>query len=174
MKTLKWEKLHLKVESARPAPGKEYGYVLDNAGLWLEHGLSYIDRDWTLEGKTKTRKSKMDQPDVIGYDDEGVIREVKKPNEAEGLELMELTEELERLLIFESFVRFASANEHKPISAVYKYRDHLISKSIEMTEIESTYCSKRMRKSGFNPAKGFWYHVRKDVEKGIQEKRIIN
>ncbi|MEM6515146.1 MAG: DEAD/DEAH box helicase [Bacteroidota bacterium] len=158
----------------RPSPGKEYGFVLDNAGLWLEHGLSYIDRDWTLEGKKKRRSSKIVQPDVIGYDDDGVIREVKKPHEAEGLELMELTEELERLLIFESFVRFASTNEHKPISAVYKYRDHLISKSIEMTEIESTYCSKRMKKAGFSPAKGFWYHVRKDVEKGIKEKRDTN
>ena len=158
----------------RQSPGKEYGFVLDNAGLWLEHGLSYIDRDWTLEGKKKRRSSKIVQPDVIGYDDDGVIREVKKPHEAEGLELMELTEELERLLIFESFVRFASTNEHKPISAVYKYRDHLISKSIEMTEIESTYCSKRMKKAGFSPAKGFWYHVRKDVEKGIKEKRDTN
>ncbi|MDR1459852.1 MAG: DEAD/DEAH box helicase, partial [Bacteroidales bacterium] len=27
----------------RPAQGKEYGLVLDNAGLWLEHGLSYVD-----------------------------------------------------------------------------------------------------------------------------------
>lgn len=154
----------------RPSPGKEYGFVLDNAGLWLEHGLSYIDRDWTLEGKKKRRSSIVVQPDVVGYDDEGVIREVKKPHEAEGLELMELTEELERLLIFESFVRFATASEHKPISAVYKYRDYLISKSIEMTEVESTYCAKRMKKVGFNPAKGFWYHVRNDVKKGIEEK----
>jgi superfamily II DNA or RNA helicase len=154
----------------RIAPGKEFGYVLDNAGLWLEHGLSYIDRDWTLEGKKINKKAKKEQPEVIGYDDEGIIREVKKPHEAEGLELMEITEELERLLVFESFVRFASANEHKPISAVYKYRDYLISKSIEMTEIESAYCTKRMKKVGFSPAKGFWYHVRMDVKKSIEDK----
>lgn len=29
---------------------KQHGIVLDNAGLWLEHGLSTIDRDWSLEG----------------------------------------------------------------------------------------------------------------------------
>lgn len=152
----------------RPAPGKEFGIVLDNAGLWLEHGLSYIDRDWTLEGKKKNKKSASHVSDVIALDEEGVIREIKRPHEAEGLELLELTAELERLLIFESFVRFASSNEHKPISAVYKYRDYLISKSTEMTEIEARYCAKRMKKTGFNPAKGFWYHIRKDVTNGIQ------
>ena len=153
----------------RPLPGKEYGFVLDNAGLWLEHGLSYIDRDWTLEGKKKRRNSSVILPEVVGYDDEGVIRQVKKPLEAEGLELVELTEELERLFIFESFVRFAADNDHKPISAVYKYRDFLISKSIEMSEIESNYCANRMKKCGFSPARGFWFHIRKDVSEGIAE-----
>lgn len=156
----------------RPAPGKEFGIVLDNAGLWLEHGLSYIDRDWTLEGKKKSKKSTGHSAEYIGLDEEGIVREVKAPSEAEGLELMELTEELERLLIFESFVRFAIVNDHKPISAVYKYRDYLISKSVEMTEIEAQYCAKRMKKVGFNPAKGFWYHIRNDVKKGIEEKSL--
>jgi superfamily II DNA or RNA helicase len=36
-----------------PAAGKEFGLVLDNAGLWLEHGLSYVDRDWSLHGDKK-------------------------------------------------------------------------------------------------------------------------
>jgi len=40
----------------RPAAGKEHGLVLDNAGLWLEHGLSYIDRDWSLAGTKKSKK----------------------------------------------------------------------------------------------------------------------
>ncbi len=149
----------------RPAPGKENGIVLDNAGLWLEHGLSYIDREWTLEGKKKRRSSKAALPEVIGYDEEGQIREVKKPHEAEGLELMELTEELERLLIFESFLRFAISKEHKLISAVYKYRDYLIDKGIEMSEVESNYCANRMKKQGVNYKKGFWYNIRKDIIK---------
>jgi len=157
----------------RPAPDKDYGIVLDNAGLWLEHSLSYIDRDWTLEGKKKNKKSTSQVSEVISLDDEGVIREIKRPHEAEGLELLELTAELERLLIFESFLRFASANEHKPISAVYKYRDYLISKSIEMTEVETRYCANRMKKAGFSPARGFWYHLRNDIAKGISVKSSL-
>src|SRR5690606_4208747 len=65
----------------RPAPGKDCGIVLDNAGLWLEHGLSYIDRDWTLESKKKNKKSAPQVTDVIALDEEGIIREVKKPHE---------------------------------------------------------------------------------------------
>jgi superfamily II DNA or RNA helicase len=153
----------------RPSSGKEFGYVLDNAGLWLEHGLSYIDRDWTLEGKKKRKSKAPKEIREIVQDEEGVIREITKPSEAEGLELMELTEELERLLIFESFIRFAVAKEHKLISAVFKYRDYLIDREIEMTELESQYCDKRMRKHGINYKKGFWYNIRKDIKEGIKQ-----
>ena len=65
----------------RPALGKEHGIVLDNAGLWLEHGLSYIDREWTLEGKKKSRKKEKQEIEAAGIDDEGVIREISKPVE---------------------------------------------------------------------------------------------
>lgn len=41
----------------RPSKNKKEGIILDNAGLWLEHGLSIVDRDWTLQS-TK-RKIKM-------------------------------------------------------------------------------------------------------------------
>tara|TARA_R110002050_G_scaffold295749_2_gene454958 strand:- start:54 stop:1505 length:1452 start_codon:yes stop_codon:yes gene_type:complete len=154
----------------RTSPNKEHGFVLDNAGLWLEHGLSYLDRDWTLEGKKKRKKSTLTQINVIGLDEEGVIRQITKPIEAQGLELMELTEELERLLIFESFLRFAISKEHKLISAVYKYRDYLIEKGIEMSEVESKYCANRMKKQGVNYKKGFWYNIRKDIRYAINNK----
>lgn len=154
----------------RVAPGKEYGYVLDNAGLWLEHGLSYMHREWLLEGEKKKKKSKVFQSAVLGLDAQGIVREIKKPQEAEGLELLELSAEFERLLIFESFVKFVTANDHKPISAVYKYRDYLILKSVEMSDLEADYCSKRMQKVDFNPARGFWYHLKKDIKTGIEEK----
>jgi len=87
---------------------------------------------------------------------------------------MELTEELERLLIFESFIRFAVAKEHKLISAVFKYRDYLIEREIEMTEVESKYCDKRMKKHGINYKKGFWYNIRKDIKDGIKLNQAEN
>ena len=147
----------------RTAPGKQNGYVLDNAGLWLEHGLSFLDRDWTLEGKKKSKSHKTTKFDVVATDAEGVVREIKKPLEAEGLELTALTEELERLLTFESYIRIALAKEHKLISILYKYRDFLISKAVAITDVELNYCAKRMKKLGFSPARGFWYHLKKDV-----------
>lgn len=155
----------------RPAPGKQHGYVLDNAGLWLEHGLSYIDRDWSLKGKKISKDKKRQKPsNVIGYDDQGLIREVKIPHEAEGLELTELTEELERLLVFESFVRYAIFKEHKPVSAILRYKDYLISEGLEITEVEIGYCANRMKNINYSPAKGFWYHLRKDIKEGIGQK----
>ena len=94
----------------RPATGKEYGLVLDNAGLWLEHGLSYIDRDWTLTGTKKSKKNNYVQHDMVAIDEEGILRKIKRPFECVGFELTELTDELERLLIFESFLRNAISN----------------------------------------------------------------
>ena len=40
----------------RPSPGKEEGLVLDNAGLWLEHGFCQQDRIRTLKGKKKRKR----------------------------------------------------------------------------------------------------------------------
>ncbi|KAB1065129.1 DEAD/DEAH box helicase [Salibacter halophilus] len=151
----------------RPAPGKEFGLVLDNAGLWLEHGLSYVDREWTLEG-VKKRKGTAASKEIIVEDEEGIVRKVKAPHEAEGLELMELTEELERLLIFESFISFAKSKDHKLISAVYKYREYLIERRLELSDTEASYCHKRLATLGNPVKKGFWYHLRKDIREEIK------
>lgn len=156
----------------RPFEGKEHGLVLDNAGLWLEHGLSYIDREWSLEGHGKKKKAN-GTDNLVSVDEEGVIREISKPQEAEGLELVELTRELERLLVFESFVAIAIRNEHKPISAVLRFRDWLIEKKTEMTEVEAKYCSKRLLKLGVGYKKGYWYHLRKYIEDEIRAKAIV-
>jgi superfamily II DNA or RNA helicase len=152
----------------RPSKGKDYGLVLDNAGLWIEHGLSYIDREWSLEGIKNQKKFKQYPKEFLVTDEEGVIRKINKPNEAEGLELTELTEELERLLIFESFLQIAIAKDYKLTSAVYKYKDYLVSKSVEMTETEQWYCTKRLIKKGVSSAKGFLYHVRQDIHNEIE------
>jgi superfamily II DNA or RNA helicase len=147
----------------RPAEGKEYGIVLDNAGLWLEHGISYIDREWSLEGIKKHRKV-VNPKDVVTIDEEGRIRELKRPPEADGLELIELTEELERLLIFESYLTQAIAKEHKLVSAAYKYFDYLQENSKSITEYEIKYAHKRLNKEGYTHKIGFWYHRKKEME----------
>lgn len=88
--------------------------------------------------------------------------------------LIELTWKFELLLIFESFILLAIAKEHKLISAMFRYRDYLIEKEVEMTEIDSQYCEKRMKKNGINYKKGFWYNIRKDIKDSITLNRTKN
>lgn len=156
----------------RPSEGKEFGYILDNAGLWLEHGLSYIDREWTLEGKKVSNKNEEKEFKEIAIDEEGVIREIKQPYEAEGLELLELTEEMERLLIFESLLNYALKMEHQAISAFYRFSEYLINKETELTLIESEYCLRRLNKVSDRKYKnGFMYHSRKKIKEEIENKK---
>lgn len=152
----------------RPSAGKDHAIVLDNAGLWLEHGLSHIDRDWSLEG---TKRKKKRTTSEVGLDNSGIVREVKKPREVIGLELVEMTEEYERLLKFEAFVRFAQKKEHKLISALYKYRDYLVQKSIPMSVVEAEYVMNRMKNLGVEYKSGFYtYHLPEEIQKLILEK----
>ncbi|MDR1181108.1 MAG: DEAD/DEAH box helicase [Bacteroidales bacterium] len=154
----------------RPAAGKDYGLVLDNAGLWLEHGLSYIDRDWSLQATKKSKKENHTPRKVVAKDEEGFLHEINRPVETIGLELTELTVELERLLAFESFLRIAISSEHKLTSAVYRYKDFLISKSVEMSDVEESYCRKRLFKHGYKNAERFLYHIRNEIKTEIADK----
>lgn len=146
----------------RPSKGKSFGLVLDNAGLWLEHGLSYIDRDWSLQGLPKKKKEftfKMH----VGRDHDGIIREINEPQEADNIELIEYSPEVERLLIFEDLLRFAKRNKHKLASVVYKYCDYLIEQKESLSDIEINYCHRRLNAEGANYKKGFWYYKRKEI-----------
>jgi superfamily II DNA or RNA helicase len=152
----------------RPAPNKVYGIVLDNAGLWLEHGISYIDRDWSLKGVDKS-KTKVVSKKMIGLDKEERIREINRPAEAEGLELVEISDDLERLLVFESFIRIAKLQEHKLVSVVYKYSDYLLSLKTNFTDFEMKYCHKRLNQEGCNYKIGFWYYRKRELEEKLKQ-----
>lgn len=154
----------------RPAPGKAFGLVLDNAGLWLEHGLAVIDRYWSLgdEDTTPIRK----EPKLMIFDDDGVVRDVSQlpPEELEGLELVELTEEFERLLKFEYYAQQAQSRHNKLISAYYRYIEYLQYHDIILTTNEFEYIKKRMnamngtidRSLRFNPK--FWQVQKKNYQ----------
>lgn len=128
----------------RPAPGKAEGLILDNAGLWKEHGLSIIDREWSLEGIKK--KKKISSASEIALDKDGIIKEINrnKPNEIKGLKLVPLTFDLKRLLLFEEYAINAKFKGHKILSAYYRYLEYVTEGGKQITRGEFEYCKKRL------------------------------
>lgn len=155
----------------RPANGKTEGIVLDNAGLWLEHGLATVDRTWSLTGATKKGSDDHDNRE-IALDEEGAVREVNRysPHEVEGLELVPFTEELDRLLKFETYLQVARSHNYKMLYAYHRYVEMLEKSNTRLTKAEFDYIKKRLTKvkKDFSPDKhfspGFWYHEEKRYE----------
>lgn len=73
----------------RPHENKKYGIVLDNAGLWKEHGLPKMDREWNLSGHDKgicpSQKEIIGIPEISG-------KESNEPQESKSLRLVEVGE----------------------------------------------------------------------------------
>jgi superfamily II DNA or RNA helicase len=73
----------------RPHENKNYGIVLDNAGLWKEHGLPKMDREWLLNGNDNgicpSQKEIIGIPEVSG-------KENHQPQESKSLRLIEVGE----------------------------------------------------------------------------------
>lgn len=73
----------------RPHKNKSYGIVLDNAGLWKEHGLPKMDREWNLNGHD--RSICPTQKEIIGIP-ETSRGENSEPQESKSLRLVEVGE----------------------------------------------------------------------------------
>lgn len=145
----------------RPSPGKEEGIVLDNAGLWLEHGFCQQDRTWTLQGKKKRKRDSTHTLHLM-IDREGVIKEAHIPQEVEGMELIELTLEAEELLAFEDFLNIALYQEHKPMAAFYRFEEYLNMIGRQLNLIHIKYIQNRLSKLPNPPKDGVWYYAKKD------------
>lgn len=146
----------------RPSPGKKEGIVLDNAGLWLEHGFCQQNRVWTLEGKKKRKRSLGFSPMVVAIDNEDIIREVHIPQEIKGMELVELTKETEELLQFELYLSIALDRGHKPLSAYYKFDEYLSQIGRSLNSIHLKYIQNRLSKLPEAPKEGLWYIIKRD------------
>lgn len=73
----------------RPHKNKNYGIVLDNAGLWKEHGLPKMDRGWFLNGHDKSICPT--QKEIIGIP-ESCRNENRELQESKSLRLVEVGE----------------------------------------------------------------------------------
>lgn len=146
----------------RPAQGKTCGIVLDNAGLWLEHGFCQQNREWTLEGK-KSQKRGNHQPKVAAIDEEGVLRETKFPKEIKGMQLVELTQEIADIFVFEDILHLTLKRDYKPLSAYYKFKEYMGERGKTLNCIHLTYIENRISKLKNAPKKGFWYRQKLEL-----------
>jgi len=150
----------------RTAFNKKEGIVLDNASLWLEHGISTVDRVWDLKGFEKKKKKKFSGVTVVAEDSDGVLRQVDRNRlpEIKGLKLMALTAELERLLVFEGLLSYTKSRSFNLLKAYNDYLAYLEKREIKLTDVEFEYVQKRL--NYFNNRmpedkrfkKGYWYH----------------
>lgn len=145
----------------RPAPGKTEGIVLDNAGLWLEHGFCQQDRLGTLKGKKK-RKRGSSELLIAMVDREGILKEVHIPQEVEGMELIELTDEVKDLLHFENYLNVALEKEYKPLFSYYKFKKYLSEMGKKLNLIHLEYIQKRLSNLPDPPKDGMWYIIKRD------------
>lgn len=155
----------------RPSKNKKEGIILDNAGLWLEHGLSTIDRDWTLQSTKKKNKTDFRQIKEVALDEEGTIREInrKLPIEIKGLKLVPLTFEIKRLFEFETILANSRAKGHNLLSCYFTYKKSLEERSIAISKYEFEYIKKRLNAYNEKASadkqfkKGFWYNEEKTL-----------
>jgi len=155
----------------RPSKNKKEGIILDNAGLWLEHGLSIVDRDWTLQSTKKKNKNDFRQIKEVALDEEGTIREInrKRPVEIKGLKLVPLTFEIKRLFEFETILANSRTKGHNLLSCYFTYKKSLEDRSIAISKYEFAYIKKRL--NAFNEKvpvdkqfkKGYWYNEEKTL-----------
>ena len=154
----------------RTAKGKKEGIILDNASLWLEHGISTLDRDWDLKGFDKKSK-KTREIQLLAKDENDFIKKIERNRlgEIKGLKLIPLSLEFERLLIFEGLLSFSKDKEFKLLKSYNDYKTWLEDKNIKLTDVEFEYIQKRLNylnhkmpeEKRFN--KGFWYHQSKEL-----------
>jgi hypothetical protein len=122
---------------------KPFGYILDNAGLCVEHGLPDQNFNWQMyfNGYEKKKKKPSEFIEVIEFvaeDSDG--REVRSeiPSEIEGMKLIEIT-----TTVKERIVNITSLKEFDRLTAMFK----------NMPKIE---------KKGFAVFKNFRDHCRKN------------
>jgi hypothetical protein len=75
-----------------------------------------------------------------------------------GMELIELTKEIKELFLFESYLSIALSNGHKPVSAYYRFTEHMENTNNCLTAIHFQYNQKRLGKLPNAPKEGMWYH----------------
>lgn len=111
---------------------KPFGFVLDNAGLYQEHGLPDIDRDWNshfigYDKKKKKLDLMIEMIEFVAEDDSGRQVRTKNPLEVEGMKLIEVNKTIREKIVnltslkeFDRLYEMFKAMANKPDSKMNK------------------------------------------------------
>lgn len=99
---------------------KPFGFVLDNAGLYQEHGLPDVDRDWSsyfigYDKKKKKLEGSIEMIEFVAEDEDGRRVRTKNPLEVEGMKLIEVNK-----TIREKIVNLTSLKEFDRLYETFK------------------------------------------------------
>lgn len=122
----------------RPHKNKEYGIVLDNAGLWKEHGLPKMDMEWNLNGHEKNICPT--QKEILGIP-ENNRSENGEPQESRNLRLVEVGElDIETLTKIISYEKIEENLIDNKIQTMSERIDYLIDEiqKLEESKINQT------------------------------------
>lgn len=128
----------------RPHENKQYGIVLDNAGLWKEHGLPKMDRNWSLNGYEKNICPS--QKEIIGIKDNS-NRENNEPQESRSIQLVEIGE-LDNI-ISANTISFNNIEKNlidKKIITMNQEIESIINDIKELEESRATITSEKAKK----------------------------
>jgi len=155
----------------RPARGKKSGIVLDNAGLWKEHGVADEPREWRLTGKKKAKSLNQNLSDVAALDDDEVLRDVvrTRPSEVRGLRLVRVTPSVKEIRLFEYVLAESQRSRRKLLHAYHRWKDQVVESGRTINAEQFEYIMRRLNRlngtadadRSFN--KGFWYYERKNL-----------
>ena len=153
----------------RPHPNKKYGIVLDNAGLWKEHGLPKMNRNWSLTGIDgnicPSKKS------IIGLK-EISSRENNEPRESKGIRLVEIGE-LDNLISAET-IDFTNIEKNlidKKITTMRERIEKLIKKIEKFEQLKSNESDEEDIKIFDENIKKFQSEL-SELQKELQPKRF--
>lgn len=138
---------------------KPHCIILDNAGLWAEHGLPDQPIDWQkhFNGYKRKKKTPEEMIEIIEYvaeDDDGTVTRTRIPKEVEGLKLIEIhkseREKIVNLTSLKEFDRLYGLFKNLPkinkpgFKAYFEYRQYCHKNSLLMTDDVWAYLDRRL------------------------------
>jgi superfamily II DNA or RNA helicase len=138
---------------------KPSGIVLDNAGLYLDHGLPDTEFNWSRHfvGETKRDKSKPDTIEIIEFvaeDADGETIVTRLPEEVKGLKLIEVNylerEKIINLTSLKEFDKYLEMFKRMPkinkagYIAFRNYQDYCRKNSLFMSDEVWSYLQRRL------------------------------